>query len=156
MKAERLEKVEPQWVVAPSGKEFLLRATPLLASAVALHLPRTLTDQAKLAWKKEGVELKDEGETRPQFTEESSSNLRFMARVIAQGCVSPKFVANPQNEDELSIDELEDDDTIFIVQHCTGQIESHVRLQGGRSLTMADLKSVPKQPGILPRTGTDG
>lgn len=154
-KAKRSEKVEPQWFTNPeTGERFFIRPRGAMAFVVAGQMQHVLTDDAVNGWRKNGLELsksEDEDEDEDQSEAEDLAKLieqgerqaRVMAQVIHESCVIPKIVLNPKKPDELSINDLEESDLFFIFRVATGQQGNlPVKLKGGESTTVANIKSV--------------
>lgn len=156
-KAQRLEQSAPEWRTNPeTGESFLLRKVGAMAAMIAGHMPAALTADAVQAWEEEGVEgATSEPKPNREDASEAERDMRLMARVVAQACVSPKLVSPATKDDELDPADLDDSDVLFIFRYATGQV-SGVSMQGGQVMPLANLKSVRTKPRKRKGAGGNG
>lgn len=157
-KSERLLAVKPEWVTNPETQEkFYLRRVGAMASMLAGYMPHELTNKAIAAWKEKGVEVGGETTTPTPVVEDGERQLQLMGKVVAQSCVIPKLVVNPQAEDEIDPGDLDDKDVLFIFRYATGQVNAQgVSMVGGQVMPMANLESFRKKPGRRSRNRDNG
>lgn len=163
-KAQRRAKVEPQWITNPETQEkFFVRRVGAVAYAVAGQMPHNLAADAVKGWAEKGVNVdsteEPDSEARAlrekEKEEEGKRNLQLMAKVVCEALVTPKVVAVPNSDEEISIEDLDDSDLMFIFKFATGQL-GPVQLVGGEAVPMGSLQNFPKKPGRRSRTGTNG
>ncbi len=165
-KAQRQEKIVPEWHTNPeTGERFLIRRLGLMPSYVARNMAALLKQEALSSWVDQGLEIPEtdteDSENDKQTRQEVLNSQRQSERVsqltgktVVAACVVPKIVLRPaRKRGELDIADLDDSDLGFIYRCALGlQAESPVETQGGDSVPVEELKSVPDEP--RRRTGT--
>jgi len=108
-------------VELPSGEVFTLRPPHLQTYIASGRMPQVLLKRGLDAWREQGkLEHLDDISTSAMIEdlsqEELTDALVFMRDIVVDCCVDPRIVENPQSEDELSPDDVDDADMQFIFQ----------------------------------------
>jgi len=99
-------------VESPSGMVWTLRSPNIEKFLVSGVLPLALVKKMEQA-KESGKN--DEEAYKELSSDEQIKAIEFSAKIIRSICVNPKIVDSPQNDDELSLDELMPEDFTFLL-----------------------------------------
>jgi len=159
-KAKRQETIVPEWKTNPdTGERFLIRRLGLMPSYVARNMAALLKQETLSSWVDQGLEIPEteteESEAEQKTREEVLTSQRQSERIsqitgktVIAACVVPRIVLGAaRRRGELDIADLDDSDLGFIYRCALGlQSESPVEMQGGDTVPVEEMKSVPSEP----------
>lgn len=159
-KEKREAEIEPQWVTNPeTGEKFCVRqfnSTPFyVASNVAAD---GLRNEILAAWLDAGIEIPtgengDGDKGAASSVSEGKRDAILMGKTVMRACVIPKIVLSKPKAGEIHLAQLHESDLSFVYRTALGITpDSKVKLQGGESMKVQDLKRVSGKPGK--RSGT--
>lgn len=156
-KAARERELPARWIQnSETGERFLVRRLGMVSNLVARNMAALAKEESLAAWQQSGVELpasEDDSNDNNETREESKLSIsqaerlfQMQGKVVIAACVVPRIVQRPARRGELDIMDLADSDLACIYRAALGlSLDSEVEMQGGDTVPVEELKSVPEE-----------
>ncbi len=119
-KNRAVEEIKTYEVELPSGFIFTLRRPKLKTYIAGGQMPESLL-QKMLEAEKRGTQATFQSSLS---ADESVDLVKFQATLVAQACIVPRIVDEPNSPEEIKFGDLEDEDYTFLVAWCmAGSVE---------------------------------